>query len=69
MEPSDLKAYDREGSSSVSAMIPPLIRRCPDCGHVSLSRRFRAITDDGQRLIECPACEHRIEPIDDPWLK
>lgn len=50
-------------------MMPPFVRRCPECGHVTFSRRFTASrADDGRRLLECPSCHHLIEPIDDPWL-
>lgn len=49
-------------------MLPPLVRRCPDCGHVTLSARFAPVEDDGARLVECPACGHRFETVDDPWL-
>jgi DNA-directed RNA polymerase subunit RPC12/RpoP len=47
-------------------MMPPFIRRCPECGHVGLRRRFD-LTDDPRR-VECPACGHRFEPIESPWL-
>jgi len=47
-------------------MLPPLVRRCPDCGHLGLSVRFAAV-DDG-RLVECPSCGHRFEPVENPWL-
>ncbi len=50
-------------------MIPPFIRRCPECGHVGLRRRFATVeTGDGRRLVECPACHCRLDPIDNPWL-
>jgi len=49
-------------------MIPPLVRRCPECGRVSLSHRFTAVSDDPS-VVECPACHHRFEPIDNPRLK
>lgn len=49
------------------AMMPPFIRRCPECGHVSLSRRFESVDDDPNR-VECPACGHRFEPTESPWL-
>jgi rRNA maturation protein Nop10 len=47
-------------------MMPPLVRRCPDCGHATLSFRFTWV-EGGDRL-ECPACDHRFEPADRPWL-
>jgi transposase len=50
-------------------MIPPLARRCPGCGHTNWSGRFAAVsTDEGRRLVECPACGYRFEPIDHPML-
>jgi DNA-directed RNA polymerase subunit RPC12/RpoP len=51
-------------------MIPPLVRRCPECSHTGWSSRFAVVTtDSGRRLVECPACGHRFEPIDGPMLK
>jgi DNA-directed RNA polymerase subunit RPC12/RpoP len=50
-------------------MIPPLVRRCPNCGHVGRTRRFAVDDDDGRRLVRCPDCGHRFEPIENPWLK
>jgi transposase len=50
-------------------MIPPLFRRCPDCGHVAPFGRFRVETaGDGRRLVECPVCGHRFRSTDDPLL-
>ncbi|WP_254838933.1 hypothetical protein [Natronomonas marina] len=49
-------------------MIPPLVRRCPDCGYRGWSRRFAVVTVDGTRRVECPSCGHRFEPLDHPWL-
>ncbi|MBX0296064.1 hypothetical protein [Haloarcula nitratireducens] len=50
-------------------MMPPFIRRCPDCGHVGWTRSFRVETDErGRRLVECPSCQHRFEPVDNPLL-
>ncbi|MBX0322371.1 hypothetical protein EGH21_04920 [Halomicroarcula sp. F13] len=50
-------------------MIPPLVRRCPDCGHLSWSRRFAVVsTADGPQLVECPSCGHRFETVDGPRL-
>jgi rubredoxin len=46
-------------------MMPPLLRRCPDCGFVGLSRRFPGVDD---ALVECPVCGLRFEPVDRPWL-
>ncbi|WP_340602162.1 hypothetical protein [Halalkalicoccus tibetensis] len=49
-------------------MIPPLVRRCPDCGHLGFGPRFSAVeTEEGRRL-ECPACSARFEPVDRPLL-
>ncbi|MDQ2073248.1 hypothetical protein ACODNH_07430 [Haloarcula sp. NS06] len=52
-------------------MIPPLVRRCPECRHVTWSRRFTAVDDGegGSRLVECPACGHRFSTVDAPWLQ
>jgi uncharacterized protein (DUF983 family) len=47
-------------------MMPPLVRRCPDCGNGSLSLRFASVK--GGDRVECPACGHRFEPLDRPWL-
>jgi DNA-directed RNA polymerase subunit RPC12/RpoP len=49
-------------------MIPPLFRRCPDCGHRDLSRRFRVVEDTTGRRAECPSCGHRFTVVDDPKL-
>jgi transcription elongation factor Elf1 len=46
----------------------PLLRRCPQCGHVARSRRFTVADDDDRSLVECPRCGHRFEPIENPWL-
>jgi hypothetical protein len=48
-------------------MIPPIVRRCPACGHVAWSRRFAVIDGGGQYLVECPRYKHRFEPIEKPW--
>jgi transcription elongation factor Elf1 len=46
-------------------MIPPLFRRCPECGHWSWSGRFPVVAAvDERSLVECPACGHRFEPAD-----
>lgn len=50
-------------------MMPPIIRRCPECGHINWSRRFTVVdTDAGRQLVECPSCNHQFSPIDDPRL-
>jgi ribosomal protein L32 len=50
-------------------MMPPIVRRCPECGHITWNRRFTAVvTDTGRQFVECPSCNHRFRPIDDPWL-
>jgi DNA-directed RNA polymerase subunit RPC12/RpoP len=49
-------------------MLPPLVGRCPDCGHVNLRFRFEPVSGSGPRRIECPRCGHRFEPVDDPLL-
>jgi predicted RNA-binding Zn-ribbon protein involved in translation (DUF1610 family) len=49
-------------------MIPPLVRRCPDCGYLGPSGRFAIREADGVRRVECPSCGCRIDPIDDPLL-
>ncbi|WP_318568297.1 hypothetical protein [Salinigranum marinum] len=46
--------------------MPPLLRRCPDCGFVGLSRRFARADDP--RYVACPVCGFRFEPVDQPWL-
>lgn len=62
--------YDSRKFEVESTMMPALIYRCPDCGHTGLSRRFTVVgDDDGRTRVECPACHHRFERIDDPWLK
>jgi len=48
-------------------MMPPFVRRCPDCGRVRLSRQFAPVEGD-PALVECPVCGHRFETIDRPWL-
>lgn len=47
-------------------MMPPFVRRCPDCGHLALTLRFDTV--EGGDRVECPACSHRFEPVDRPWL-
>lgn len=47
-------------------MMPPLLRRCPDCGFVGPSHRF-ARSD--LRVVTCPVCGFRFEPVDQPWLQ
>ncbi|VTT88351.1 hypothetical protein DM2_1685 [Halorubrum sp. DM2] len=50
-------------------MMPPIVRRCPECGTTGWSRRFAVVAREGsRRLVECPACAHRFEPIDGPLL-
>lgn len=50
-------------------MIPPLIRRCPECGHLTLARRFAPVSDAEQDTrVECPSCGHRFETVDGRWL-
>jgi len=49
-------------------VFPPLRRRCPQCGHGDWSGRFGAAERDGHRIVVCPACGDRFEPIDQPWL-
>jgi DNA-directed RNA polymerase subunit RPC12/RpoP len=53
---------------SVTPMIPPFLRRCPDCGKTGLARSFETVDTDGERLVECPRCGHRFEPVDRPTL-
>ncbi|MFW6318258.1 MAG: hypothetical protein ACOC06_07315 [Halorubrum sp.] len=49
--------------------MPPIVRQCPECGTRDWSRRFAVVTTEaGRRLVECPACGHRFEPIDNPYL-
>jgi ribosomal protein S27E len=45
-------------------MMPPLLRRCPECGHVGLARRFAGSGE----YVACPVCGFRFEPVDKPWL-
>jgi len=50
-------------------MIPPIVRRCPECGTRGWSRRFAVVdTDTDRRLVECPECGYRFEPVDNPYL-
>ena len=49
-------------------MIPPLRRRCPQCGHRDWTVRFGAEYVDGSRVAVCPACGHRFETVEAPWL-
>ncbi|MFC7133115.1 MULTISPECIES: hypothetical protein [Salinibaculum] len=49
-------------------MLPPVVRRCPACGHVGLTPRFPARLDGDEWTVECPACGHRFEPPDTPWV-
>ena len=50
-------------------MIPPLVRRCPDCSHVGLARNFAAVNDGARRTVECPRCSHRFRTVDGAVLK
>ncbi|WP_277540930.1 hypothetical protein [Haloarcula laminariae] len=50
-------------------MIPPLRRRCPRCGHRGWTTRFEAVRVEGDRLVVCPACDHRFEPAEKPWYR
>jgi DNA-directed RNA polymerase subunit RPC12/RpoP len=47
-------------------MMPPLLRRCPDCGFVGPSRRFVRAAPD---VVACPVCGFRFETLDRPWLQ
>lgn len=47
-------------------MMPPFVRRCPACGHLGLALRFERV--EGGDRVSCPACEHRFEPFERPWL-
>ncbi|MEZ3167494.1 hypothetical protein ABNG02_09175 [Halorubrum ejinorense] len=50
-------------------MMPPIVRRCPECGTRGWSRRFAVVGgEDGRRSVECPSCGHRFEPIDNSLL-
>ncbi len=50
-------------------MIPPFIRRCPECGYVGWSGRFRVVNAEANpNTVVCPSCSHRFETIDNPWL-
>jgi transcription elongation factor Elf1 len=48
-------------------MIPPLLRRCPDCGHVGLASRFAAVERWSGR-VECHACGYCFETVDGTLL-
>ncbi|WP_424000470.1 hypothetical protein ACOZ4I_13745 [Haloarcula salina] len=50
-------------------MIPPLVRRCPDCGHLGWSRRFTVVEDGAPRRVACPDCGHEFAVADSPWLQ
>ncbi|MFC6755651.1 MULTISPECIES: hypothetical protein [Haloarcula] len=49
-------------------MIPPLRRRCPQCGHRDWTTRFETVREDGARFVVCPACAQQFEPVETPWL-
>ncbi|MFC7139480.1 hypothetical protein ACFQMA_06455 [Halosimplex aquaticum] len=49
-------------------MIPPLVRRCPECGKIGLAKSFAAVDGDGDRRVECPRCGHRFGTVADPVL-
>jgi len=49
-------------------MMPPLVRRCPECGHVGWSGEFDDVDRGTGGLVECPSCRHRFETVDRPWL-
>jgi transposase len=48
-------------------MIPPAVRRCPSCGHIGRTGGFGAETVGVSRIVVCPACGHRFDPVDQPW--
>lgn len=50
------------------SMLPPLLRRCPNCGYLGLALRFDAVEGEDPALVECPVCDHRFETLDRPWL-
>lgn len=64
------KAFPHPGTHTAAVprfggMLPPLFRRCPDCGHLAWSSRFEGVDED---RVECPACGHRFETFWDPRL-
>jgi len=66
--------YPPAGYARVDAethiVIPPLVRRCTECGHVTWGHRFASVgTDDGEEVVECPSCGHRFQPLDSLLLK
>jgi transposase len=50
-------------------MIPPIVRRCPRCGHLARAARFEFVTGATGRLVECPVCGHQYEPVENPMLE
>jgi DNA-directed RNA polymerase subunit RPC12/RpoP len=67
--PYPLTGYVR-ADAETHIVIPPLVRRCTECGHVTWGHRFAtATTDDGTEAVECPSCGHRFQPVDSPLLK
>ena len=55
-----------QGESLRMDVIPPITRHCPECGHWGW--RGRVDADDGTYCVEYPACGHRFEPVDNPFL-
>jgi len=49
-------------------MIPPIVRRCPECSHIGLGWRFASVECDDRQRVECPSCHHRFETVDNPLL-
>jgi transcription elongation factor Elf1 len=51
-------------------MIPPLVRRCPECGHTDWGGRFRVVDGvESRSAVACPSCGHRFETVDGPLLE
>jgi len=49
-------------------MIPPLVRRCPECGHTDWTHRFAVVAGEGPYRVACPSCGYEFEPLDRPTL-
>lgn len=50
-------------------MMPPFVRRCPACRHLTWSSRFAAVGEVGSNRVACPACGHQFPVTDAPWLQ
>lgn len=49
-------------------MMPPLLRRCSECGHIGFGPRFPLEERDGA-VVVCPSCGAYVDDAPDPRLR